>query len=100
MDDLVEGLIQLMNSDGEVTGPINLGNPGEFSIRELAEQVISQTGSAVKLVYKPLPEDDPAQRQPNISQARDIPGWAPTIQLEQGPDATIKYFQQPMTSTA
>ena len=92
VDDLVEGLIRLMNSDSDVTGPINLGNPNEFSIRELAEKVVARTDSGSKIVYEPLPEDDPTQRQPNIEQARAALGWEPKIQLDEGLPRTIEYF--------
>lgn len=93
-DDLVEGLIALMNSDDEITGPINLGNPVEFTIAELAELVISLTGSKSKIIDKPLPEDDPKQRQPDISFAVNTLGWQPRIQLEEGLSATIDYFRR------
>lgn len=94
VDDLVEGLIRLMNSPREVTGPINLGNPVEFTIRELAEQVLAKVGSSSKLVDKPLPSDDPTQRQPDINYAKEALGWEPTIFLDQGLDSTIEYFRQ------
>jgi len=93
VDDLVEGLILLMESDPEVTGPVNLGNPGEFSIRELAEKIVAQTGSESNIVYEPLPEDDPSQRQPDISQARKVLGWEPTVRLDEGLPRTIEYFR-------
>jgi len=93
VDDLVDGLIRLMNSAREVTGPINLGNPGEFSIRELAEKVVALTGSKSQIVYQPLPSDDPMQRQPDIAQAREKLGWEPTIPLDQGLPRTIEYFR-------
>jgi UDP-glucuronate decarboxylase len=93
VDDLVEGLVRLMNSPREVTGPINLGNPMEFSIRELAEAVLKKVGSESTLVEKPLPSDDPTQRQPDIAQAKKILAWEPGIQLEDGLDATIEYFR-------
>jgi len=93
VDDLVDGLIRLMNSEREVTGPINLGNPGEFSIRELAEKVVAQTGSKSKIVYQPLPQDDPMQRQPDITQAKAKLGWEPKIPLDEGLPRTIEYFQ-------
>ncbi len=93
VDDLVEGLIRLMNSAREVTGPMNLGNPGEFSIRELAEKVVALTGSKSNIVYEPLPSDDPTQRQPDIAQARAVLGWEPTIPLDEGLPRTIEYFQ-------
>ncbi len=92
VDDLVDGLYRLMNSPADVTGPINLGNPGEFTIRQLAEQVIDLTGSSSTLSYKPLPQDDPRQRQPDISKAGEILGWAPNVTLRDGLLKTIAYF--------
>jgi UDP-glucuronate decarboxylase len=92
VDDLVGGLVKLMNSPDGVTGPINLGNPGEFTIRELAEKVIALTGSGSRIERRPLPADDPRQRQPDISRARAILGWQPTIALEEGLKRTIAYF--------
>ncbi|MBF0304284.1 MAG: SDR family oxidoreductase [Alphaproteobacteria bacterium] len=92
VDDMIEGFVRLMNSPDEVTGPINLGNPGEFTIRELAEKVIDLTGSKSKIVNKPLPADDPRQRQPDIGRARALLDWQPTIQLEEGLNRTIPYF--------
>ncbi|MFD3265014.1 UDP-glucuronic acid decarboxylase family protein [Phenylobacterium ferrooxidans] len=93
VDDLVEGFIRLMATGDEVTGPINLGNPGEFTIKALAEMVVAQTGSASKITYQPLPSDDPKQRQPDISKARALlDDWQPTIALEQGLTRTIVYF--------
>ncbi len=94
VSDLVTGLMKLMNSEDNVTGPINLGNPGEFTIRQLAEKVIDMTGSRSKLVFRPLPQDDPRQRKPDISKARDVLGWSPTIKLEDGLTPTISYFEQ------
>ncbi len=93
VDDLVEGLIRLMNTDDAVTGPINLGNPGEFTIRELAETVIELTGAKSQLVHKPLPADDPKQRQPDITRARQTLDWEPTIPLREGLGRTIAYFE-------
>ena len=93
VDDLVDGLIRLMNSPRDVTGPINLGNPGEFSIQELAEKVIALTGAASEIVYQPLPQDDPTQRQPDIARARETLGWEPTVRLDQGLPRTIDYFR-------
>lgn len=93
VDDLVEGLIRLMESKEGVTGPINLGNPGEFTIKQLAEQVIDLTGSKSALVNKPLPQDDPKQRQPDISLAKQELDWAPTIALREGLTKTIAYFE-------
>ena len=94
VDDLIEGLIRLMETPKEVTGPINLGNPVEFTILELAERVIELTGSSSKLVYHPLPQDDPRQRQPNITQAREVLDWAPSIQIADGLKQTINYFEK------
>jgi len=82
-----------MNTNHELTGPINLGNPDEFTIKELAQKVIKMTGSKSKLIYKPLPEDDPTQRQPDITQAKTELNWAPKIPLSEGLKPTIKYFQ-------
>ncbi|MDZ4730660.1 MAG: UDP-glucuronic acid decarboxylase family protein [Xanthomonadales bacterium] len=93
VDDLVEGLMRLMESSEEVTGPVNLGNPGEFSIKQLAEKVIELTGSASKIVYKPLPQDDPTQRKPDISQAKEKLGWEPKVVLEEGLPKTISFFK-------
>jgi UDP-glucuronate decarboxylase len=92
VDDLVEGLIRLMNTPAEVTGPINLGNPGEFTIRELAEMVVKLTGSKSEIVFEPLPADDPRQRKPDISRARSVLGWEPTVALQAGLEKTIPYF--------
>jgi UDP-glucuronate decarboxylase len=92
VDDLVRGLIGLMNTGDEVTGPINIGNPGEFTIRQLAEEVIALTGSASQLVFRPLPQDDPKQRRPDIAKARQILGWEPAIALRDGLSRTISYF--------
>jgi UDP-glucuronate decarboxylase len=91
VDDLIDGLIRLMNQD-EITGPVNIGNPREMTIRELAEMVIAQTGAKSKLVFKPLPEDDPLQRQPNITLAKAKLGWEPKVPLEAGLEKTIAYF--------
>jgi len=93
VDDLVDGLIRLMESPEAVTGPVNLGNPCEFTIRALAEQVIALTGSRSGLAFLPLPQDDPHQRQPDITLARTALGWQPYIQLEQGLPQTISYFR-------
>ena len=101
VDDLVEGFIRLMATGDEVTGPINLGNPGEFTIKALAEMVVAQTGSASKITYQPLPSDDPKQRQPDISKARALlDDWQPTIALEQGLARTIAYFDGLLKSGA
>ena len=93
VDDLVEGLIRLMESPREVTGPVNIGNPGEFSIRELAEMVIAETGSRSELINHPLPQDDPRQRQPDITLAREALGWSPKVPLRDGLQSTIDYFR-------
>lgn len=93
VDDLVNGLIKLMNSREELTGPVNLGNPGEFTIKELAEKVIKLVGSDSKIIYEPLPQDDPTQRKPDITQAKAELNWEPGITLDEGLKPTIKYFQ-------
>ena len=98
VDDLVDGLVRLMNSPREITGPINLGNPVEFTIRELAEKILAKVGSSSTLVEKPLPSDDPTQRQPDISYAQEALGWQPAIALDDGLDATIEYFRQLLTT--
>jgi len=98
VDDLVEGLLRLMASPPEFSGPVNLGNPGEFTIRELAERVLSLTGSKANLVFQPLPADDPTQRQPDITLAREKLGWQPTIQLDEGLRKTIAYFERLLSS--
>jgi UDP-glucuronate decarboxylase len=98
VDDLIDGLIRLMDSSDDVTGPVNLGNPREFTIRELAEQVIALTRSGSKLEFRPLPSDDPVQRQPDISVARRLLGWQPTIALESGLQRTIHYFRELITA--
>jgi len=92
VDDLVDGLVRLMNSPAEITGPINLGNPVEFSMRQLADLVLKKTNSASTLAFEPLPADDPRQRQPDISKARQLLGWEPKIALEAGLERTIAYF--------
>jgi len=94
VDDLIEGFVRLMDSADEVTGPINLGNTGEFSIRELAEQIIELTGSQSELVIKPLPSDDPTQRQPDISRAKSILNWEAKVALRDGLKPTIAYFDK------
>jgi UDP-glucuronate decarboxylase len=94
VDDLVDGFLALMASPDDVTGPINLGNPNEFTIRELAEKVVALTGSRSELVHNPLPQDDPKQRQPDIALARAKLGWGPNIALEEGLVRTIEYFRR------
>ena len=94
VDDLIEGFIRLMNTADDFTGPVNLGNPGELTIRELAEKVIALTGSKSKLVFKPLPSDDPLQRCPDIKLAHEKLGWQPKVKLEDGLAKTIHYFRE------
>jgi len=94
VDDLIEGMIRLMETGPDVTGPINIGNPNEFTIRELATKVIEMTGAGSKLVEQPLPADDPKQRQPDISLAKRVLGWEPTIPLEEGLERTVEYFRR------
>jgi UDP-glucuronate decarboxylase len=94
VDDLIAGFLKLMDTPDEVTGPVNIGNPGEFTMLELAEAVIRLTGSKSELVFKPLPADDPKQRQPDITQAKAKLGWEPKVPLEEGLKNTIKYFKQ------
>jgi UDP-glucuronate decarboxylase len=94
VDDLVDGLIRLMDSSADVTGPINLGNPGEFTIRELAHRVLALTGSNSPVVQRPLPENDPLQRQPDITRARALLGWQPTVALSEGLERTVGYFRE------
>jgi UDP-glucuronate decarboxylase len=93
VDDLVDGLIRLMDSPADFTGPVNIGNPTEFTMRELAELVLSETHSSSPLITQPLPQDDPRQRRPDISVARERLGWAPTISLREGLKPTVKYFR-------
>ena len=93
VDDLLEGMIRMMKTDSSIIGPVNIGNPGEFSIKELAEKVIQMTNSKSKIIYLPLPQDDPTQRKPDIALAHKIlNGWEPSIKLEQGLVKTISYF--------
>ena len=94
VDDLIEGMVRLMNTGDDVTGPVNVGNPGEFTIRELAEKVIQLTGSKSKLVFKPLPQDDPRQRKPDITLAKQLLNWEPKVPLEEGLKKTIEYFDK------
>jgi len=97
VDDLVDGLIRLMESKSEIVGPINLGNPSEFTIRQLAEIVIDLTGSASKIIHRPLPQDDPKQRQPDISKAQELLGWQPVLPLADGLTKTVAYFDELLT---
>jgi UDP-glucuronate decarboxylase len=93
VDDLVEGIMRLMASDDEFLGPVNLGNPNEMTVRELAEQVLEMTGSRSRLIFKPLPVDDPKQRQPDITLARQKLNWTPKVKLSDGLERTVLYFQ-------
>ncbi len=93
VDEMVDAFIRLMNSEDGFIGPVNLGNPGEFTIRELAEKTLQMTGSSSELINMPLPQDDPTQRQPDITLAKEKLGWEPTIKLEQGLAHTIDYFK-------
>jgi UDP-glucuronate decarboxylase len=100
VDDLVEGLIRLMDTPDGVTGPVNIGNPVEFTIRQLAELTIELTGSSSKIVHRPLPDDDPRQRRPDISKAQELLAWTPRVQLREGLTKTISYFEQLLSSKA
>ena len=93
VDDLIEVLIRMMNSPADFTGPVNIGNPGEFTIKELAEMVVAKIGGPAKVVYKDLPQDDPTRRQPDITLAKTHLGWEPKIKLSEGLDKTIEYFK-------
>ena len=99
IDDLVEGMVRMMNTGDDFTGPVNIGNPGEFSILELANEVIRLTGSKSKIIFEPLPQDDPRQRKPDISLAYEkLDGWKPTVKLEEGLIKTIAYFEKLLVS--
>jgi UDP-glucuronate decarboxylase len=98
VDDLIEGFVRLMATPAEITGPMNLGNPREFTIRELAEKVIALTGSRSTLIFAPLPQDDPMQRQPDITLARKTLDWAPTVHVDEGLKRTIAYFDKLMAA--
>jgi UDP-glucuronate decarboxylase len=98
VDDLVDGLIRLMRTPHEVTGPINLGNPHEFTMTELAEKVIAMVDTGVGVEYHPLPSDDPTQRQPDITQARGVLGWEPKVQLAEGLTTTVDYFRRQLAA--
>jgi UDP-glucuronate decarboxylase len=93
VDDLVEGLVRLMDTPHAVTGPINLGNPVEFTMLELAEAVLRETGSSSRIEFRPLPQDDPVRRQPDITRARQVLGWEPTTALEVGLKRTVEHFR-------
>ena len=98
VSDLVEGFIRLMGTDDAVTGPVNLGNPHEIPVRELAERIIRLTGSRSEITYRPLPQDDPTQRCPDITLARKLIGWEPSVALDDGLQRTIAYFREPAGS--
>lgn len=98
VDDMIDGIVRLMGTPGDFTGPVNLGNPGEFTIRELADIVIDMCGSRSKIEHKPLPSDDPVQRQPDITLARKALGWEPKTQLRDGLEKTIAYFDRVLGS--
>jgi len=99
VDDLVDGLVRLMDSIDDVTGPINLGKPGEFTILELAKTVIELSNSRSEIIFKPLPADDPRQRRPDITRAREVLGWEPKVELDEGLKRTIAYFDELLSST-
>ena len=94
VDDLIEGFVRMMATADDVTGPVNLGNPGEFTMLELAEKVLRFTGSKSKLVFKPLPQDDPKQRKPDIAKAKQVLDWQPQVPLDDGLKETIEYFKK------
>jgi UDP-glucuronate decarboxylase len=98
VDDLIEGIVRLMDTPDEVTGPMNLGNPVEFTIRQLAELVIEIVGPKSRLAYKPLPSDDPKQRQPDITLAKETLNWEPKIALRDGLFKTIEYFDAQLSN--
>jgi len=98
-DDLVEGLVRMMNGPSDFPGPVNLGNPGEFTIKQLAELVIELTGAKVSLVHEPLPADDPTQRRPDIALAKEKLGWEPAMPLREGLQKTIEWFKSIDLST-
>jgi UDP-glucuronate decarboxylase len=97
VDDLLDAMVGVMNTADEVTGPVNIGNPGEFSMLQLAEKVIKLTGSSSKIVFQPLPQDDPKQRKPDISLARQLLDWQPQVDLDSGLLKTIQYFENKLT---
>jgi len=94
VDDLIDGLVAMMKSDASITGPINLGNPGEFTVKELAEMIVEKIPTTSSIEIRPLPQDDPVRRQPDITRAKQQLGWEPTIPLDQGLDRTIAYFRE------
>ena len=99
VDDMTEGLVKMMNSPDDFTGPVNIGNPNEYSILELAQKILEKTGSRSKIVYKPLPQDDPLKRRPDITLAKKRLGWEPATDLTEGLNRTIEYFQSVENNT-
>lgn len=99
VDDMIDGFLRLMETEDTFTGPVNLGNPGEFTIKQLAEEVLAITGSRSAIVYQPLPADDPRQRQPDITLARRVLGWAPDVHLREGLENTVAYFDRRLSGT-
>jgi len=100
VDDLIEAMVRMMNSPKDFQGPVNTGNPGEFTIKELAEMVVSKVGGRSKVVYKELPSDDPTQRRPDITLAKSKLGWEPKVRLDEGLDRTIAYFRREIMPAA
>jgi len=100
VDDLIEGMVRMIQTPDDVTGPVNLGNPGEFTIRELAEKILAMTRSGSKIEYREAMQDDPKQRQPDITYAKSILGWQPTVPLEEGLRKTIRFFQSQIENSA
>ena len=104
IDDLIDGMVRMMNSDASVTGPVNLGNPVEFTVLQLAQKIKTMTGSDSPIIFKPLPSDDPKKRQPNIDRAQKLLGWSPVVDIDSGLKKTVAYFasviNEPVTSRA
>lgn len=94
VDDLIEGMVRMMNTEDDFIGPVNIGNPNEFTILELAKRVVELTGSCSKIVFNPLPHDDPKQRQPDITLAKEKLDWKPTVELNEGLARMINYFKE------
>jgi UDP-glucuronate decarboxylase len=99
VDDLIDGLVRMMNTGDDISGPVNLGNPHEITVRELAERIIALTGASSKIVFRPLPQDDPMQRCPDITLAKSVLGWEPAVELEKGLTRTIAYFDNLLRAT-
>ena len=96
--DLIEGMLRMMDTNDDFTGPVNLGNPGEFTMLELAEKVLAKIGGKSKIIFKPLPSDDPKMRRPDISVAKEKLGWEPKVKLDEGLDYIIEYFREKVKS--